>query len=123
MSVLSSWLATSAAWMLMWMVEQISHPGRREECAALLRGQRLQLLGPKVECNLSFSNPLVGGGKRSSIKIFFISYTLYMSLYSEKYTACDVGMVVSQKHFLVVYILSLLTCFFSPSFFYLYQLL
>lgn len=47
----------------MWMVEQMSHPGRREECcAALLTGQRLQLLRPEVESKMSFSNPLVGGG-------------------------------------------------------------
>lgn len=72
MGVLTSWLATSAAWMLMWMVEQMSHPGRREECcAALLTGQRLQLLRPEVESKMSFSNPLVGGGKRSSTKRFF----------------------------------------------------
>lgn len=72
MSVLTSWLATSAAWMLMWMVEQICHPGRGEECfAALLTGQRLQLLRPKVENKLSFSKPLVGGCHRNSTKIFF----------------------------------------------------
>lgn len=55
-------------------VEQISHLGRREECcAALLPGQRLQVLRPKVQSKLSFSNRLVAGDERSSTKRFFNS--------------------------------------------------
>lgn len=95
------------------MVEQISHPGRRQECcAALLTGQRLQLLRPKVESKLSFCNSLVGGDERSSTKRFFLIPV------REKHTACNVMARDSSqsKAFLVVYVLTLLTCFFAPSF-------
>lgn len=58
------------------MVEQSSQPGRGEGCcAALLAGQRLQWLRPKVgaapaplESKLSCNGPLLGADRRSSIK-------------------------------------------------------
>lgn len=64
--------------LLLWMVEQSSHPGGGEgRCAALLKGQWLQLLRPKVGATpsqlgstLSCNSHLLGAD-RSSIKRSF----------------------------------------------------